>query len=444
MFEKWGLQSTATEPGAYDAQTRSFAVGGRLAVRSQTEMIQPFSFKAPYIKAGCEGIDIFAGAFSWINADQLIETLKAVGQNAIGYAFHLGLETVCPVCVSTLKGLMNFMNQINNMSMDTCTAAKTLVNGGIMAALDAPIEGCKSNPEAGWTDKISGWINCAGQAEPQVKAQLRGMFGTVAPWTQENPPKQQTTGIDITRKALEGKSLSTEEKQYALSVIGTSNYENVEDDDGGFFAKCVPYKPTLTLTELINGGVVKMWDCAPGKGSMADGQQCQQYIKVDKLIVGFREHAKQQLIGIYNTLRGPASSRILTTEQKTFIDRSKSVQVYLAMNSLAQMGPGNEPAAMAAIDMYAQTLGVDYAWGLIDLYMEMASSGAHNSSNGCAIEQETLKTILTDLRGQRSAELAKVVAELESYQIMSNFTDNINKVLSANTKKMVTSFAPRK
>lgn len=445
MFEKWGLQSTMTEPGAYEAQTRSFAIGGRLAVRPQTEVFQPFSFKAPYIKAGCEGIDIFAGAFSWINADQLIETLKAVGQNAIGYAFHLGLETVCPVCVSTLKGLMNFMNQINNMSMDTCTAAKTLVNGGIMAALDAPIQGCKYKDDAGWTDKVSGWINCAGQAEPQVEAQLRGFFGTVAPWTQEDPPDEQTTGIDITRKALEGKSLSAEEKQYALSVIGTSNYENVKNDQGGFQAECIPYTPTLTLSELVNGGAVKLLDCSPGQGSLDDGQQCQKLYKADKNIVGFRELARNQLRGIYMVLRNnPAPNRVLTEEQKTFINRSKSVQVYMAMNALAKMGPDNEPAAMAAIDMYAQVLGVDYAWGLIDMYIELVTSGAQNSVTGCAIKQETLKTVLADLRVQRSAELVKVQGELEAYQIMSKFTENINKVLSANTKKMITSFAPRK
>jgi len=65
-----------TLPGAYESQTRGFAVGGRLAIRSKSDVIQPVSLKAPNFKAGCGGLDIFGGSFSWINAEQFVSNLR--------------------------------------------------------------------------------------------------------------------------------------------------------------------------------------------------------------------------------------------------------------------------------------------------------------------------------------------------------------------------------
>ena len=79
LFRDMGFRSAETAPGVYESQSRGFFVGGSLKVRSQTESIQPLSMKIPDIKAGCGGIDIFGGSFSFVNADQLIDFLKAVG-----------------------------------------------------------------------------------------------------------------------------------------------------------------------------------------------------------------------------------------------------------------------------------------------------------------------------------------------------------------------------
>ena len=105
--------ATATAPNVYEGQTRGFAVGGRLNIRASSEMVQPFNLKAPSFKAGCNGLDIFAGSFSWINSEQLTKTMRAIGQNAVGYAFSLGLQAVCPMCDGVLKQLQHYMNQLN-------------------------------------------------------------------------------------------------------------------------------------------------------------------------------------------------------------------------------------------------------------------------------------------------------------------------------------------
>ena len=132
-------------PAYIKAQSRGFAVGGRLSIRARNEILQPFSFKGATFKAGCGGIDIFAGSFSWINAEQFTRTLRAIGQNAVGYAFNLGLEVVCPTCAAQLNKLQHFMNQINKMSTDSCTAAKALVNTAVATRWETmSLEECKS------------------------------------------------------------------------------------------------------------------------------------------------------------------------------------------------------------------------------------------------------------------------------------------------------------
>ena len=69
MFTRWGGRVNVTTPGAYEAQTRGFLVGGSISARVPRDTLQPFAIKSPYIKAGCGGIDIFGGSFSFINAD---------------------------------------------------------------------------------------------------------------------------------------------------------------------------------------------------------------------------------------------------------------------------------------------------------------------------------------------------------------------------------------
>jgi len=159
LFRDMGFRSAGTAPGCTNPN-RGFFRRGSLKARSRTESIQPLSMKLPDIKAGCGGIDIFGGSFSFVNADQLINFLKAVGQNALGYAFSLGLEAVCPTCNSVIKTLRGWMNELNKFSLDSCTSAKALVNGAGDAAGFWQLNDCEAQ-NATNGDYIQGWLTCA-------------------------------------------------------------------------------------------------------------------------------------------------------------------------------------------------------------------------------------------------------------------------------------------
>ena len=81
----------------------------------------------PSFRAGCGGIDAFAGAFSFINSDQLIAFGRAVAQNAAGFAFELALETISPVIAETMAKLRALAQWINDRNLNSCETAQALV-----------------------------------------------------------------------------------------------------------------------------------------------------------------------------------------------------------------------------------------------------------------------------------------------------------------------------
>jgi len=75
--------SNATRPGVYETQSARYATLGGLSYRAP--ITQPFrllSLQTPRFSAGCGGLDLYGGGFSVMNADQFVEALRAIGQNA--------------------------------------------------------------------------------------------------------------------------------------------------------------------------------------------------------------------------------------------------------------------------------------------------------------------------------------------------------------------------
>jgi conjugative transfer pilus assembly protein TraH len=80
-------------------------------------------------RAGCGGIDIFAGSFSFINASEIVAMLKAVANNAVGFAFSLAIDTVCPECSKIMQEFSQKAQLMNNLNINSCELAQGLVGG---------------------------------------------------------------------------------------------------------------------------------------------------------------------------------------------------------------------------------------------------------------------------------------------------------------------------
>ena len=81
-----------TAPDAHLSARRGVIDGGSVVVRNRIATPTIVSFNPPKFAAGCGGIDMFLGSFSFINADQFVNMLRAIASNAISYAFSLALK----------------------------------------------------------------------------------------------------------------------------------------------------------------------------------------------------------------------------------------------------------------------------------------------------------------------------------------------------------------
>ena len=129
MFNDLGALGNVTTPGAFRGQAMNLYTGGSLMMRTPGRNYPLASVQLPSLRAGCGGIDLYGGAFSFINKQQFISMLQNIGANAVGYAFKLALQSISPDIDKLLTELQDQINKINAMNINSCEAAQALVNG---------------------------------------------------------------------------------------------------------------------------------------------------------------------------------------------------------------------------------------------------------------------------------------------------------------------------
>jgi len=117
FFQKSGFQSNSTGEGAYKGQTAGFYTGGSVQARTRVRNVYPAMFNMPSANAGCGGIDIYTGGFSFINSEELINTFKNVGNNALGYAFKLAMQTMSPSLEKATEDFRDMAHSVNQFNI---------------------------------------------------------------------------------------------------------------------------------------------------------------------------------------------------------------------------------------------------------------------------------------------------------------------------------------
>jgi len=135
----------ATPGGSYDTQRRGVISGGSLVSRNKIANPNLISFVPPGVKAGCGGIDLYGGSFSYINSAQLTQLMRSIAQAAMGYAFQLAIEGMCPTCAQVIAKLQKDIAFINSLMKNSCEAGKLIVDNTLKPGLESVNETFKSN-----------------------------------------------------------------------------------------------------------------------------------------------------------------------------------------------------------------------------------------------------------------------------------------------------------
>lgn len=161
--------SNATGPSAFAGQSAGYYTGGRLFMRTPSRNTTLATVNLPSHRAGCGGIDLFSGGFSFINSDELVALMKSIGNNAVAYSFKLALETISPMIAEQIGELQDWIQRINQFNINSCEASKGIVGGLWPRAETASRVICEDlgNSSGIFTDRAASRHGCGAQGRRQ-------------------------------------------------------------------------------------------------------------------------------------------------------------------------------------------------------------------------------------------------------------------------------------
>lgn len=139
------FMSNATSPKPYESQMRSGYTFGSFTARAPIKQINLVSFDPPRLNAGCGGIDMFGGSFSFINADQLVALLRTIAANAVGALFYTAIQSINPAIANVMSKFQNLVHALNMNSKNTCQIANQLVDMAFDPSKKVSEESLKKN-----------------------------------------------------------------------------------------------------------------------------------------------------------------------------------------------------------------------------------------------------------------------------------------------------------
>jgi conjugative transfer pilus assembly protein TraH len=126
-MDDWVDQSTHSGPNYFQGQQRGYFTGGSYSARLKSKQEYLFSIQKPRLQAGCGGIDLFMGGFSFLDPEYLMQKFQGMIQAAPTVAFQLALKEMAPSIATTITEIEAIIDKLNGLQMDECKSAKELV-----------------------------------------------------------------------------------------------------------------------------------------------------------------------------------------------------------------------------------------------------------------------------------------------------------------------------
>lgn len=125
--DDWFTSHTSVSAGGYESQQRGYYTLGSFQGRWRMSNDYLVSASPPRIKVGCGGIDMFGGAFSYLDPEFLVEKFERMIQAAPAFAFDLALQEFCKPCVAAMHGFEEVTDALNNIQINDCQMSRRVV-----------------------------------------------------------------------------------------------------------------------------------------------------------------------------------------------------------------------------------------------------------------------------------------------------------------------------
>lgn len=423
MFNSMGAEANYTEAGSFHGQAGSLYTAGSLSVRAPVSDLQLGAVQLPHISAGCGGIDIFGGSFSFANKEQFIQFTRNLGNNAAGVAFDLALKSLDPMIQDAIGGVRDLVSMVNRQNLNSCEMSKQLV-GGAMGMLGTSMsKNCQAAAvESGSADDASdaSWTCRLGQNIVREANNARG----------KNTPQDTIsfTGGNITYEALKqtyGNKLSDKEVDWYISLVGTAVFvPPTEDGKDKIQTGIQVFAPLVTDAHyLLNGKygnetgaevTVDLWQCRNGKKNMREN--C---TRVDnQKIPSIRHEIKQHLTKMVQKIAVNAAwTDAEVQEVSKFINNTRLPVLRMAISD-AFLGSKNLTKT-AIIDAIA----IDYLAHILERQereLRTALGFLHKTDEVADDKRQQLFDNLRDLRLKIADDKRNAFAKIEVEQNFMN------------------------
>lgn len=364
FFNDMGAAANATGPVAYQGQSAGYYSGGNIWTRFPQRSVNPVNLQLPSVKAGCGGIDVFSGSFSFINSDEIVAMLKATANNALGFAFQLAIKSISPQISATIEEMAQKAQQMNQFNMNSCETAQNLV-GGLWGKSDRmSSEICKSigNSQGLFSDWAKGRHECGtgGQREATLKA--------------NKDPAIPAASYNFTWEMLKQSypSFSVNFREYLMTFVGTVIFYQDGDASGKRGYQFVGQGDRALLTALLDGGgSVTMLKCDTSDKCLNPTTQ--------SMSVSASQALKPRVRAMIESMNGKVRSNAALTPDEIGLLGATTIPLYkiISVNAAATLG------GMTANDMsdLAEIVAMDLLDALAQQYYGYASRGVGSFQN---------------------------------------------------------------
>jgi conjugative transfer pilus assembly protein TraH len=167
------FMSNSTAPQSITTKDRAGVFGGSFYMRAPVHSVNIATFDPPRLDAGCGGVDLYGGSFTFISGPEIVALFRAVAANATGLAFKAAIDAISPSLGKLMTEFQTLLQRMNNLAKNSCNLAHLLTDKydkQITSALsgDAAANNVATAQISDWTTSLSGYLAAPNAAIDQA------------------------------------------------------------------------------------------------------------------------------------------------------------------------------------------------------------------------------------------------------------------------------------
>ncbi len=414
FWEGAGGIVNSTGPTSVDAQSAGYYTLGGMYARTPVKNTQIASVTMPSIKAGCGGINMHNGGFSFLNSDEMSKTLKAISNNASTFALQLSLETLSPVIARKVEELMTWIQRINQININSCETAASLV-GGVW-----PRHERASQTICSTLANSSGVAADFAQSRHNCFSDKEGTQEKIRSKNKELYDKLAVEDVNLAWKAIKEsglfgdlsspETLDAQLAQLFMTLSGTVIIRGGDTPKYEFISGRMAHNDIIQV--LMEGGDIKYHKCDNTDKCLNVAREGNH--QTIKATDAFKSKIDKLMYALLNKVR---ADEALSEEEKTFLNNKAQIPLYKILNVYSAYSGAD---SLFELPVYTDAIATQ----MLFEYLNDVLRQVETASDGLMIASDDhLKKFKDNLRDVRMALSAREQKTHQTYSTLMKLVE---------------------